>query len=330
MIEVYNNQLVFSFPDVIPGAELRVSFERTLRIPDDGREYPLPPGFGHFPLRHVEDYRKRLPTPHVGRGGVMLPMHQREALWISFESRGLDSRTLCYPFAVQVAAGKIDAISGETWSADLHRSPQNYLVAPDQRWLDGFNIGKGSIRQFVAMPLGSGHSVEEQLTGKAEYGGLQIAVRPLRPEAFARYCESKRREPEILFQMISPAAEPQSHLGLGAGGRMHQEVLRDRFLLEDWHHHISSRCFVHLLDARVWPEVTGERAPKTPIDAAAYSKAGLPWFEFESQQPAIPGSSILAKVKSIDAIDEELGHPPVGPTIAVLRGRRIRIPESNW
>ena len=32
------------------------------------------------------------------------------------------------------------------------------------------------IRQFVAMPLGAGYTAEEQITGEAEHGGLQIVV----------------------------------------------------------------------------------------------------------------------------------------------------------
>jgi hypothetical protein len=43
------------------GRRLEVSFQRTLRIPDDGRTYPLPPGLGRFPLLCVEDFRDRLP-----------------------------------------------------------------------------------------------------------------------------------------------------------------------------------------------------------------------------------------------------------------------------
>jgi hypothetical protein len=39
------------------------------------------------------------------------------------------------------------------------------MVSPEQPWLDGFAIEKGVIRQFVAMPLGDGYSVEEQVTG---------------------------------------------------------------------------------------------------------------------------------------------------------------------
>jgi len=38
------------------GDGLGVTFMRTLRIPDDGRSYPLPPGLGAFPVRRVDDY----------------------------------------------------------------------------------------------------------------------------------------------------------------------------------------------------------------------------------------------------------------------------------
>ena len=72
----------------------------------------------------------------------------------------------------KVAAGKIDAVTGEPWTNDLSEQPQNYLAVPDQPWLDGFCVGKGLIRQFVAMPLGEGYTAEEQLTGEARHGGL--------------------------------------------------------------------------------------------------------------------------------------------------------------
>ena len=125
---------------------LQIDFQRTLRIPDDGKIYPLPAGFGRFPLRHVDDYKDTLPAPWIERGGVLMPMYQSEALWIRFSTR--------YPFAVKVAAGKINAVTGDPWSRDLQADPQNYLVLPEQPWLDGFAVRKGVIRQFVAMPLG--------------------------------------------------------------------------------------------------------------------------------------------------------------------------------
>ena len=56
MIELRDDALVLRFPDVHADAVCRVAFQRTLRIPDDNRDYPLPPGLGRFPLRHVDDH----------------------------------------------------------------------------------------------------------------------------------------------------------------------------------------------------------------------------------------------------------------------------------
>lgn len=47
---------------------VRVSFLRTLRIPEAGL-HPLPPGLGHFPLRRVEDYPATAPGEWLERGG---------------------------------------------------------------------------------------------------------------------------------------------------------------------------------------------------------------------------------------------------------------------
>ena len=157
MIELKQDELSFSFPEVHPDAKLSLNLQRTLRIPDDGDDYPLPPGLGAFPLRHVDDFATRLPELWKKHGGVMLPMYQSEALWLSLSGH--------YPFAVKIATGKINAITGESWTDGIHRDPQDYMVTPDQPWLDGYCVEKGTIRQFVAMPLGGGYTVEEQITG---------------------------------------------------------------------------------------------------------------------------------------------------------------------
>ncbi len=86
MIELKDNQLHFSFPDVHESAKMSISFKKTLRIPDDGRDYPLPPELGNFPIEHVDDYMQSLPEKWQERGGVMLPMYQSEAMWIDFRS----------------------------------------------------------------------------------------------------------------------------------------------------------------------------------------------------------------------------------------------------
>ena len=111
-------------------------------------------GLGRFPLRTIDEFASSVRPDWREHGGVMLPMYQSEAMWINFHGPG-------YPFVVKVAAGKINAVTGEPWNEAFRVSPQNYVVVPGQPWLDGFCVEKGVIRQFVAMPLGSGYSAEE-------------------------------------------------------------------------------------------------------------------------------------------------------------------------
>ena len=160
MIELYNDTLSFSFPKVHPRARFSINFQRTLRIPDDGKNYSLPPGLGRFPMKHVDDYGKTVPPLWTEHGGVMLPMYQSEALWLNFNSDYISEHDTSYPFAIKVATGKINAVTGDDWSDRLQRKPQDYMVSSKQPWLDGYCVEKGFIRQFVAMPLGSGYSAE--------------------------------------------------------------------------------------------------------------------------------------------------------------------------
>src|SRR5437868_14538485 len=110
MIELTkSNGLRVSFPELPFKPELRLEFQRTLRIPDDGKNYPLPPGLGAFPLRRVLDYKGRVPEQWLKTSGVFLPMYQREAMWIAIQARHWR------PNAVKVAAGLINAVSGKPW-----------------------------------------------------------------------------------------------------------------------------------------------------------------------------------------------------------------------
>ena len=49
MIILENNRLEFRFPEVHEEARCTINSQRTLRIPDDGMNYPLPPGLGDCP-----------------------------------------------------------------------------------------------------------------------------------------------------------------------------------------------------------------------------------------------------------------------------------------
>ena len=221
MIELHGNDLRFRFPDVHPRASCRISFLRTLRIPDDNRSYPLPPGLSRFPLNHVDDYAERVPEDWGRHGGVFLPMHQAEAMWINFEST--------YPMAVKIAAGKSNAVTGEGWRNALSDEPsQDYLVIPDQPWLDGFYAGEGLIRQFVAMPLGEGFTAEEQLTGAAEHGGVQIVVYPMKASAYERLRSRRTHMAHDIEPAMPVMACAVPSMGLAPGGLIGTGHLRGR------------------------------------------------------------------------------------------------------
>jgi hypothetical protein len=312
MMELKQNALAVSFPEFKYTPGLTIDFQRTLRIPDDGKNYPLPPGLGTFPLRHIDDFAARAPQKWLARGGVLLPMWQAEALWICFRSQYVGERDTVYPFAIKVATGKISAITGEKWRGGLDRSPQNYVVAPKQPWLDGYCVEKGIIRQFVAMPLGEGYSVEEQITGEAEFGGLQIEVFPMRTEIFEkrfpkRFFKARRGGAEsILLQCEVGAAAPACadlEMGLAAGGQMRQEIYKDPYSIHDWDTEKGSRCFIHIVNSKTWMELTGERPPSEPITAESYARFGYPWFDYyDAELKAVQGSDVLGALKSVKEV----------------------------
>lgn len=338
MIELKHNSLVVRFPDLHEDAVCQIEFQRTLRIPDDNRAHFLPPGLGRFPMEHVEDHAERLPPRWAVHGGVLLPLYQAEAMWINFSRRGGYGKP-AYPFAVQIAAGKINALTSKDWRNRLGKRRQNYLVVPDQPWLDGFCVRKGLIRQFVAMPLGAGYSAEEQLTGAAEHGGLQIIVYPMKLERYEAILARHNRRAGFDHDFIACHMECMApEMGLAPGGLMRQEIYTDQYGLEAWDQSRSSRCFVHILNSAQWQAATGKGAPGEPPTADDYTQAGLPWFDYyDDHLVALKGARELAGLDSVEAKWTKLGKEALAGNEAVkpkpvinLGPHHGQIKEGNW
>lgn len=102
-------------------------------------------------------------------------------------------------YMIKIYVGGVNAISGysaiETAATKLLRQQdmaakkrmQDYVVVPSQPWLDGIANSNGTVRQFVAMPFGSGHSVEHQITGQDAAGGIQFEITPYAPQPVHRF-----------------------------------------------------------------------------------------------------------------------------------------------
>lgn len=328
-------------------AKCRVSFQRTLRLPDDGKTYPLPAGLGKFPLRSLGGYGDSAPEQWLERGGVMLPMFQGEAMWMSFQSS--------VPCALKIISGSVNALTGELDHDPLESDPQNYVVTPDQPWLDGFKVSKDTVRQFVAMPLGSGYTVSEQLARDAEAGGLVIEAFPTKAEQHFQVLRESELEdiiypvltkllgerwegqPQALYCRSSPAMccyESSESFGIGAGGKIRQEVYADQHGLEVWDTENSIRVCVHTCNAMMWRKVTGENPPHPPLTAEEYSRYHIPWFDYyRDDLTALSETKNLAGIKSVSQVSKDKGLASWGegeeidPSLIVQYGNARR-PEE--
>ncbi|MEU2717375.1 hypothetical protein [Streptomyces sp. NPDC007205] len=348
----------------LPGG-VAVRFVRTLRLPETGT-HPLPPGLGEFPVRRVADYADTVPDEWRARGGVMLPVYLREAMWLSFSGTR-------EPAALQVGVGKVCAVSGRPWSDRLARDPQNYVVLPRQPWLDGINSGKGTVRQFVAVPLGLGATVEGQVTGEEVWGGVQLQSFPLKEPVLVEWRRREREREEARRRTLSagpaggyggpampmmasapggappmpaaPGAAPPpaagaaprraAAMGLGVGGSMRQEVYQDERPLTDWSEEAAGRVFVHLVTPPEWRRITGEAPPPSPVDRAAYTRAGLPWYDYyDADAEDLAPTGTLEAVKPVgDWLGDDLDpwQPPSAGQVTPLKGAPGKpVEDGEW
>ncbi|MBB5928460.1 hypothetical protein [Streptomyces echinatus] len=342
----------------LPGGVV-VRFVRTLRLPETGT-HPLPPGLGEFPVRRVADFADRVPDEWRERGGVMLPVYLREAMWLSFAGT-------TEPAALQVGVGKVCAVSGKPWRNRLSRRPQNYVVLPRQPWLDGINSGKGTVRQFVAVPLGLGATVEGQVTGEEVWGGVQLQSFPLKEEVLAEWRRRERERQAAAFGGYGaaapvaapapggppgspppapamafgapppPAAAPRraAAMGLGVGGSMRQEVYRDDRSLKDWAGEPAGRVFVHLVTPPEWRRITGEAPPPSPVDRAAYTRAGLPWYDYyDDDAEDLAPTDTLGSVKPVgEWLGDDLDpwqNPSTGQVTPLKDAPGKPVEDGDW
>jgi hypothetical protein len=313
---------------------LSVVFKRTLRIPDDGKTYPLPPGIDTFPVFKLSDYMDTIPTEWIESTGrenlenaIFIPMYQWEALWIAF---------LGYtPTAISVGVGRVNALTGEEWNPkELQEKPQNYMVSPDQPWIDGIKSGEGTIKQFVAMPLGKGYTVEAQVTGEEKYGGMQIVVfdakegaLPEMPErrgalglesmfsdsmTLSYYAGAGEYNTRGMKGMGLPGGDPACHddeaatMGLAAGGSMKQKVYVDKYGIDTWDQTKPKSVYVHICNSILFKKITGQSAPDTPIDARTYTQYGYPWFDlYDEHLVDLKTQDKLKDVKSVNEMDDK-------------------------
>lgn len=170
--------------DTLMKEDCLVRLNRTVRVPEDDKVHELPATFGPLPLINLSKCDDaRVPPVMRSKGGFVTPMLQREAMCISLSSEQYSDRWRnsykeppCL-FTMRLYAGGVNVLSGKP-STENNSEDQDYYVLPLQKRIDGFRTADSAkVKQFVAMPLGTGYSVEAQLTG-TELGGIQFQIAP--------------------------------------------------------------------------------------------------------------------------------------------------------
>jgi len=326
---------------------LRIGFQRTVRVPA-GQTNPLPAGLGNFPIYKVSDFSERAPKDWRDPNAYFMPMYVQEALWVSFPQRfGFEN-----PHALVVGAGHINAVTGKPfeetkkakkgkWSFDasLQKDEQNYLVVPPQPWLDGWKSPDGKVYQFVSAQMGSGLTVEGQITGEEKFGGIQLTVHSPKPgqdlvvsrrpreylesggwsggfggntlsalSALTRSYETMEahaaKEP-VYASLREQPKKPRSinsirSMGLGRGGEIEQKIYPDPHGYDVWDAEPAGRATIYLVNSEDFEKITGQAPPQTPITIKTYQQCGMPWFLLpDGSWKDTAGSDVFGKLKPV-------------------------------
>jgi hypothetical protein len=124
-------------------------------------------------------------------------------------------------------------------------------------------------------------------------------------------------------------------MGLGVGGSMRQEVHADDRPLAHWSRQPAGRVFVHLVTPPEWRRITGEEAPPSPVDRAAYTRAGLPWFDYYDEDAQdLPAPDTLQAVQPVGdwlGDDHEPWQPPAPGQIRQLGSAPGKpVEDGDW
>ncbi|PQE20638.1 integral membrane protein [Rutstroemia sp. NJR-2017a BBW] len=276
------NRIAVKSPE---GGRLDIALRRTVRVPDDGRSYNLPPNLGSFLLYDVNTYKDKLPVSVVQKGGFFMPIHDREAMFIQFASTS--------PFAIKIYSGGVNVISGESkhpraqensameTEFTTKHSAQDHMVTPAQNWVDGIASIDGKVQQFVAASDTYGYSVEAQLTNATIHVALRLAGGRAR--------------------LQGDRSSPLEALSLAPGGLINQVIRHDDKPSGFWDTSSSVTFNVQPVDANLCQTILGFYPLLPPVTAVDYScPSMLPLYTLTEEPSGIFGNFPVRSLGQID------------------------------
>ena len=172
----------------------------------------------------------------------------------------------------------------------MHPWPQDFLTITDHSWLGGFHTGSRGVRQFVAMPLGSGYLPDDGGASPNRFGRLELVAYPMRGEAFDLHYPRdawQERMPGLDLSTQADLAGDRVQ-GEGEDALQKQRLEEGLFPVREWDQSQPERYTMHLVNSLHWCAITGSPPPMAPArmrpeshvddgsDAAAAGKASGP------------------------------------------------------
>ncbi len=105
-----------------------------------------------------------------------------------------------------------------------------------------------------------------------------------------------------LGQLGSPKSKVVE-MAIAPGGFIKQTIVKDPVRSTDWDLNNTIMFNVHLLNASVFGDLLGPKAPTTPVTAELYKPHGYPFFELYEEKSGIEGD--FGNIKSIGDLEKE-------------------------
>ncbi len=255
---------------------LTIKFQHPPRPPDDAKIYVFSARLEELPLCPASDFPDTLPASWLKQSNFLMSMKPNDPFSIRF--------TANYPFAVKVAVGNLDAMTGEPSISGLQKEPRNYFV------VSGESIANGITERSFVLPLNAGCVVNEQVFADQKIGRIDLKICPLRAESYfgeevAHLIPRTLREffawfvygPSIKARQAEMERKDQTwrsdpltdESGAILLGRKFEdefdpqliEELTDLREVADWDQTPSECCSIYVCNSSVWCQITGTIPP---------------------------------------------------------------------